>query len=76
MGHRERVPRSDGGLGQHTAESFDEQQALTFATRGLLIDGASGPAASGRTLGVEDPATGRTLMRVADAEPRDRKSVV
>jgi succinate-semialdehyde dehydrogenase/glutarate-semialdehyde dehydrogenase len=38
---------------------------------GLLIGGVWGPAAQGRTLPVENPATGRTLKAVADADPGD-----
>lgn len=38
---------------------------------GLLIDGSFVPASSGRTLEVEDPATGRTIAEVADASPAD-----
>ena len=38
---------------------------------GLLIDGAFVSATDGRTLAVEDPATGRTLVEVADAAPAD-----
>jgi succinate-semialdehyde dehydrogenase / glutarate-semialdehyde dehydrogenase len=38
---------------------------------GLLIDGSFVGAAEGRTLAVEDPATGRTIARVADASESD-----
>ena len=38
---------------------------------GLLIDGAFVAAADGRTLCVEDPATGRPIAEVADASPAD-----
>ncbi|TCO54349.1 NAD-dependent succinate-semialdehyde dehydrogenase [Actinocrispum wychmicini] len=38
---------------------------------GLLIDGEWRPAVSGRHLGVEDPATGKTLAQVADAGAED-----
>ncbi len=38
---------------------------------GLLIDGAFVAAAAGRTLVVEDPATGREIAEVADAAPAD-----
>ena len=38
---------------------------------GLLIDGAFVAATGGRTLAVEDPATGRVIAEVADASPAD-----
>ena len=48
-----------------------ERDAIAWVPRGLLIDGAFVEAAAGRTLGVEDPATGGTLAQVADASPAD-----
>jgi succinate-semialdehyde dehydrogenase/glutarate-semialdehyde dehydrogenase len=38
---------------------------------GLLIGGQRVPATGGRTLAVEDPATGEVIARVADAAPAD-----
>ncbi|HTI32890.1 MAG TPA: aldehyde dehydrogenase family protein [Miltoncostaea sp.] len=38
---------------------------------GLLIGGREVAASGGRTLDVEDPATGRPIARVADASPAD-----
>jgi succinate-semialdehyde dehydrogenase/glutarate-semialdehyde dehydrogenase len=49
----------------------DEQAALASAPTGLLIDGAFVDAVSGRTLAVEDPATGTPIAHVADADPAD-----
>ena len=48
-----------------------EAEALEFSPKGLLIDGRFVPASGGRTVGVEDPATGRTIAKVADATPAD-----
>ncbi|MBO0694205.1 MAG: aldehyde dehydrogenase family protein, partial [Acidimicrobiaceae bacterium] len=44
---------------------------LAKVPTGLLIDGAWRPAASGRVLAVEDPATGDTLVEVADGDADD-----
>ncbi|WP_159618713.1 NAD-dependent succinate-semialdehyde dehydrogenase [Arthrobacter zhaoguopingii] len=48
-----------------------EAELLAQVPTGLLINGRWGPAASGKVFGVEDPATGRTLLSVADAGPED-----
>ncbi len=48
-----------------------EGAALHISPTGLLIDGSFTPATDGRTLAVEDPATGLTLAEVADASPAD-----
>jgi len=48
-----------------------DDAAVGFAPTGLLIDGAFVEAGSGRTLDVEDPATGQPIARVADADPDD-----
>jgi succinate-semialdehyde dehydrogenase / glutarate-semialdehyde dehydrogenase len=44
---------------------------LDAVPRGLLIGGRWTPAEGGRTLDVEDPATGEVLAAVADASPSD-----
>jgi succinate-semialdehyde dehydrogenase/glutarate-semialdehyde dehydrogenase len=49
----------------------DEQQVLDQVPRQLLIGGAWRDASGGGTLPVEDPATGETLVEVADAQPDD-----
>jgi succinate-semialdehyde dehydrogenase / glutarate-semialdehyde dehydrogenase len=49
-------------------QSIDE---LEIIPRGLLIAGEFVPASEGRTLVVEDPATGEALAQVADASPAD-----
>ena len=49
----------------------DEQQVLDQVPRQLLIGGAWRDASGGGTLPIEDPATGETLVEVADAQPRD-----
>jgi succinate-semialdehyde dehydrogenase/glutarate-semialdehyde dehydrogenase len=48
-----------------------EQTVLERVPRGLLIDGEWCDAAGARKLAVEDPATGETLVEVADAQPQD-----
>ncbi len=45
--------------------------AEELSPTGLLIDGEFVCAAEGRTLAVEDPATGRTIAEVADASESD-----
>jgi succinate-semialdehyde dehydrogenase / glutarate-semialdehyde dehydrogenase len=49
----------------------DESRVLGAVASDLLIGGKWRPAASGRTLAVEDPATGRTLVEVADGGASD-----
>jgi succinate-semialdehyde dehydrogenase / glutarate-semialdehyde dehydrogenase len=49
----------------------DEQQVLDQVPRQLLIGGAWRAASGGGTLPIEDPATGETLVEVADAQPDD-----
>lgn len=51
--------------------SNQELELLGSVRTGLLIDGAWRPAASGKTFDVEDPATGKVLLSVADASPED-----
>jgi len=48
-----------------------EQAVLDRVPTGLLIGGAWQQAADGATFPVVDPATGETLLRVADATPED-----
>ena len=48
-----------------------EREALGRVPTDLLIGDAWGPAEGGRTLPVEDPATGETVAEVADASPSD-----
>lgn len=49
----------------------DEARVLDAVPTGLFIGGSWRPAASGATLPVDDPATGKTLVEVADAGPED-----
>ncbi len=49
----------------------DERRVLGGVPTELLIGGKWRPAASGRTLAVEDPATGQTLVEVADGGADD-----
>lgn len=48
-----------------------EQSVLDSVPTELFIDGQWRGAASGRTFGVEDPATGATLTQVADGDATD-----
>jgi succinate-semialdehyde dehydrogenase / glutarate-semialdehyde dehydrogenase len=48
-----------------------EAEILAKVPTGLLIGGTWRPAASGRVLAVEDPATGETLVEVADGDATD-----
>jgi succinate-semialdehyde dehydrogenase/glutarate-semialdehyde dehydrogenase len=52
-------------------QAADERRVLDAVPRELLIDGEWRPAASGRTLGVEDPATGESLVEVANGNATD-----
>ena len=47
------------------------QAVLDAAPKQLYIGGRWRDAAGGETLAVEDPATGETIARVADATPQD-----
>jgi succinate-semialdehyde dehydrogenase / glutarate-semialdehyde dehydrogenase len=51
--------------------TVDEARVVDAVPTGLFIGGAWRPAASGRTLTVDDPATGKALCEVADAGPED-----
>lgn len=48
-----------------------EAALLASVPDGLLVGGRWRPASSGATLDVQDPATGRTVATIADAEPDD-----
>ena len=48
-----------------------ERDAVEAVPQGLLIDGKWRPAATSKTLIVEDPSTGTGLAEVADAGPED-----
>ena len=50
---------------------MNEQQVLDSVPKQLLIGGEWRDAAEGKTLAVEDPATGETLCEVADGSPDD-----
>ncbi|WP_298253479.1 NAD-dependent succinate-semialdehyde dehydrogenase [uncultured Arthrobacter sp.] len=54
------------------AVTIDQEKALLEKVpTGLLIGGAWRPASSGATFDVQDPATGRPLLTIADATPED-----
>ncbi|MFE5839880.1 aldehyde dehydrogenase family protein, partial [Arthrobacter sp. NPDC056493] len=48
-----------------------ENEILSAVPTGLLINGEWRPAVSGETFEVEDPATGKILLCVADASAED-----
>src|SRR5258705_7731495 len=48
-----------------------EQEVIKGCPTELFIGGKWRPAEGGKTLGVEDPATGTTLCEVADGSPAD-----
>ncbi|MSX01523.1 MAG: aldehyde dehydrogenase family protein, partial [Actinobacteria bacterium] len=54
-----------------TISAADERSALDSVERRLFIGGQWRDATGGRTMAVEDPATGETLVEVADATPED-----
>jgi succinate-semialdehyde dehydrogenase / glutarate-semialdehyde dehydrogenase len=49
----------------------DEKRVLDLVPRGLFINGSWKDASDGQTLDVVDPATGLTLVSIADAAPED-----
>ncbi|MHA7304996.1 NAD-dependent succinate-semialdehyde dehydrogenase [Arthrobacter sp. TMN-49] len=55
------------------ATELNERESALLASvpTGLLINGQWRSAASGRTFGVEDPATGNVLLEIADAGAAD-----
>ena len=53
-----------------------EQAVLDAVPTGLFVGGTWRPAASGATLAVDDPATGKTLVEVADATPDDGRAAL
>jgi succinate-semialdehyde dehydrogenase/glutarate-semialdehyde dehydrogenase len=54
-----------------TISAADERTALDAVERRLFIGGQWRDAAGGGVMAVEDPATGETLVEVADATPED-----
>ncbi len=59
-----------------TSLSAHEQAVLAGVPTGLLIAGEWRPASGGGTIGVEDPATGIEIARVADATPDDARAAL
>jgi succinate-semialdehyde dehydrogenase/glutarate-semialdehyde dehydrogenase len=53
-----------------------EQAVLDAVPSGLFVGGRWRPAASGATLPVEDPVTGKMLVEVADAGPQDGRAAL
>src|SRR5580692_10053670 len=54
-----------------TTDLLSETDVVKRVPKGLLIGGRWVPAASGKTLVVEDPATGDPLAEVADGDATD-----
>jgi succinate-semialdehyde dehydrogenase / glutarate-semialdehyde dehydrogenase len=74
-----RRPDCDGSIGamsQIPAGGDREQAVLDAVPTGLFVGGAWRPAASGATLAVDDPATGKTLVEVANASPDDGRAAL
>jgi succinate-semialdehyde dehydrogenase/glutarate-semialdehyde dehydrogenase len=63
------APRPSDSAGLLSA--LAEWEVVATTPQRLLIDGGWREARSGATLAVEDPSTGQTLCRVADAGERD-----
>ena len=61
-----------------TATITDQREAAVLAAvpNQLLIGGSWRASSSGATLPVEDPATGQTLVHVADATPEDGEAAL
>ena len=53
-----------------------EQSVVDAVPKGVYIGGEWRDASGGKTLAVEDPATGETLCEVADATPEDAKAAI
>ena len=53
-----------------------EQAVLDRVPTGLLVDGVWQPAADDATFAVVDPATGETLLHIADASPEDGRKAL
>jgi succinate-semialdehyde dehydrogenase/glutarate-semialdehyde dehydrogenase len=51
--------------------SQDEKRVIDAAPKQLYIGGDWRDSSSGKTLGIEDPATGETLCEIADGTPED-----
>src|SRR6516165_3004751 len=54
----------------------DEEKVLADVPRQLLIGGQWRPAGGGKTLPVEDPATGHVLVEVADGDATDARAAL
>jgi succinate-semialdehyde dehydrogenase/glutarate-semialdehyde dehydrogenase len=54
----------------------DEKRVLDLVPRGIYINGEWKDAADKKTLDVIDPATGKTLVTIADAAPEDGMAAI
>ena len=57
-------------------DSASSRPSSTPSRPGCSSEARGGPAASGATLAVDDPATGKTLVEVADATPDDGRAAL
>jgi succinate-semialdehyde dehydrogenase/glutarate-semialdehyde dehydrogenase len=68
---------ASGAAGDASLElALAEWTAVGSSPTELLVDGEWRPAETGRTLTVEDPASGRTIARVADATAADCRAAL
>jgi succinate-semialdehyde dehydrogenase/glutarate-semialdehyde dehydrogenase len=58
------------------AIATSEQSVVDSVPKGVYVGGEWRAASGGKTLAVEDPATGETLCEVADATPEDAKAAL
>jgi succinate-semialdehyde dehydrogenase/glutarate-semialdehyde dehydrogenase len=58
------------------ADPAREHTVLDAVPTGLFVGGTWRPAAAGGTLAVDDPATGKALVEVADAGPDDAQAAL
>ena len=73
----ERSARDSSGPGSsQNGGRAGERAVLERVPKQLYIGGEWRPASGGGTLPVEDPATGQTLLEVADATPEDALSAL
>jgi acyl-CoA reductase-like NAD-dependent aldehyde dehydrogenase len=59
-----------------TVSRAAEENVLRSVPRQLLVGGEWRPAAGGATFAVEDPATGETLVEVADGRAEDARGAL
>ena len=70
-GRRHLTGTRNGDRRRMSITASQEQAVLEAVPHRLFIGGEWRDASGGATLGVEDPATGETLVEIADATPED-----